>query len=106
VTRYKLKGQVIEVPSEVEKKGADSVRHHVLDRACPRGNGDEPLEDADWLLPFDPRDVNADEMRSRLEDEAVEDPEVLGFLRAMEGRTTARAAIEAHIASLQDEEEA
>lgn len=102
--RYLIGEETVEVPTEVAAKGLDSVRNHVLDRACPTGNGDEPLEEADWLLPFDPRNVNADEMEAQVAD--LDDLQVLGNLRALEGRTTARRAIEERIDEVLNREEA
>lgn len=101
---FVLKGNEITVPNETQAKGRDSVAHHVLDEACPRDGQGQPQEE-DWILPFDPRDVNADDMEGRVEE--IEDLEVLGFLRAMELRVTAKKAITARIEEVlgDDEEE-
>lgn len=101
---FVLKDAEITVPNEAQAKGRDAVVHHVLDRACPRDGQGQPQEE-DWVLPFDPRDVKADEMGERVEE--IEDLEVLGFLRAMELRVTAKKAITARIDEVlgDDEEE-
>lgn len=102
---FTLKDRRFVVPTAVQAKGRDAVVHAVLDQACPRDGQGNPVED-DWALPFDPRDVKVDDFPDRAKE--IDDPEVLGFLRAMELRATAKKAITARIDEVlgDDDEEA
>lgn len=91
--RYKLKNVLIEVPTEIGND-PEAVNDHVLDEALKRD-----------LIPFDPRELSAEEAASRVAD--LEDLELLGFIRANETRVTVQSAAEARADELlsDDEEE-
>lgn len=104
MVKYSLKGDNLIVPTEVESGGREATRECLLDQACPRDDEGEP--EGDWLLPFDPRDLTAEEIGESVQ--TIDDLEILGFLRATEalgGRKTAREAIEARVDDLRSDDD-
>jgi len=86
-TYHQLAGQTLKVPDALVAEGGERYHDYVLDQACPTDDGGEPIEDG-WLLPFDPREHKATKVNEMLD--AIEDPEIRGFIRAHDHRKTVR----------------